>query len=235
MEAALCWVVSSEGAWEVLHEEERQEYARIKAYRRREEWVAARVGLKVALGAAEPAEDPRRWRVRKDRFGRPSFEQDGPGGARRWACAIAHSGGKALVAWSPLETVRLGVDYQVITEKIYKHRQAFVSVQDDVASWDDPLRETTLLWAWKEAASKAMGLGWALDFRRLVVQRTADGRGRVLYRGCEVFQGCWGVQGKAAWAAGYLTKGRLRWGGPLPTLKDSWPGSGGDDGDHKGR
>ncbi|WP_448382545.1 4'-phosphopantetheinyl transferase family protein [Desulfosoma sp.] len=190
--------------------DEAKEYEGLKSPKRRREWLAARAGLKWLLRAAGEPADPREYKVSKDRFNRP-WVSGFPDPLRRlWACGIAHSGERAAVVVSSLAGLKLGIDIQVPSLKLVRRKAAFVSPWDGLEDQgDDELLRVTRLWACKEAASKAMGLGLAVDFKKLRVEARADGVLRVDYGSHALFEGWHGRCSDLAWAVGYGIRGRF--------------------------
>jgi len=208
--AALCRWELDEAPVEWLHVDEAKEYERLKSARRRREWGAARAGLKWLLMAkGEPAE-PKGYKVAKDRFNRPWLSGFPHPLRRPWVCGIAHSGEMAAVVVSSLGGLKLGIDIQVPTPKLVRRKAAFVSPWDRVEDQEDnEVVRATRLWVCKEAASKAMGLGLAVDFKKLRVDARADGVFRVNYGRHALFEGWHGRCSEVLWAVGYGIRGRF--------------------------
>lgn len=207
MNFALYTVTEEFEALRNLSEEEKMDYASLKSERRKRDWLAARAGLKHLLGLHHPLGVSEDWTIRKDRFGRPILCCRSPAPQGAGSCSISHTDGLAAIGWSPFRGLRLGVDVQKPMEKLHKLGGAFLAEGDPLCDSHSPLTALTLLWACKEAASKAMGLGLAVDFRLLKVCISREGKCDVAYRRRPLFTGLWGLHKGLVWAAGYLTRG----------------------------
>lgn len=118
--------------------------------KRRAEWLAGRLAAK-ALLAEYTGKPPAELEIESDLLGRPSC-----GGA---LLSISHSGGWAVAAFKPGSSF-LGLDL----EKIEDRHPAWYSDYFHPAELPEPdASEGTRLWAVKEAAMKALGLGLMAD------------------------------------------------------------------------
>jgi len=153
---------------------ERDRYVLLGGPKRRKEYLGARICLKEMLLKEEVIKNPRECRIDKDRWGRPYItflkELD-----RNFDCSISHKGDYALAAVTDQAGMRIGVDIEPTSERLYRLRQAFVNEGDLV--WRDERGDLfyALCWAAKEAASKAIGLGMMLDFKEMVFYEMGEG------------------------------------------------------------
>jgi phosphopantetheinyl transferase len=171
---ALCRLDSDSGHENVLTKREKTDYIKMKSHNRKREWLSARVALKKILTDLNCIETPRDCRIQKDRFGCPSvyITKDH---IRMMSCSISHKNGFASVCLGWSGGMRVGTDIEVITERPWRVHRAFVNEGDVLKGTMEPEEYFTLLWACKEAASKAIGLGMLKDFKKLQVTAERDG------------------------------------------------------------
>ncbi len=188
---ALCWLNHERRHEEFLTEDEKKEYSRLNASGRKREWLAARIALKRILMEANYIESPTHCHIRKDRFGRPRItlgEEDDFGIMN---CSISHKKGIAAVCISWLPEMKVGIDLETLSEKPFRLRSAFVGKGDSLTIMPQSKDYYAVLWACKEAASKAMGLGMLTDFRKLCVVGDGDRRFSVSENRQERTKGCY--------------------------------------------
>jgi phosphopantetheinyl transferase len=157
--------------WEgYLTQSEWDEYAKIGSPVRRKEWLSVRVALKKAVLDRCMVHSPHECQIQKDRWGRP-FVVILAGGRLRWLkCSISHKRGVASAFLVVVPQVNVGIDLEIMSERPLRLRRAFSSSSDALPPGSDPIRTCTVLWACKEAASKAMGVGLLKDFRSISIE-----------------------------------------------------------------
>ena len=162
--------IHEETPWEgYLTHVERSEYAKIGSPIRRREWLSARVALKRALLARCMIHSPHECEIQKDGWGRP-FVAILTGNRFRWLkCSISHKGGVASAFLVVTPQTNVGIDLEVVSDRPLRLRRVFSTKSDVLPIGSNPVRTCTVLWACKEAASKAMGVGLLRDFRSISI------------------------------------------------------------------
>jgi len=172
---SLCRIEEDHELIDYLTEHEKEIYLSLGCQKRRQEWFSARIGLKKILLEEGVIELPTQCSIEKDPYGRPYIAlQETSKTAARIAyhdCSISHKGGYSIVAVAMCPRIKIGVDIEAISERLYRLRGAFVNKVDSIESLTvDNAKLCTVLWACKEAASKVIGLGISADFKSLVVK-----------------------------------------------------------------
>lgn len=172
---------------ELLTEDERIEYARLKSHKRRREWLSARVALKRMIVESNLVESPLQCEVIKDRFGCPRLRLMPAGSSISMNCSISHKDGAASVCVSYCPEMKLGIDMETLTERAWRVREAFINQNDSLTGVEK--ENNSILWACKEAASKVKGMGMLIDFRTLTVRGEMRQRFTVYENGEETMGG----------------------------------------------
>ena len=154
---------------EFLTEQEKIEYAVLKSNNRKREWLSARVALKKLLMDANLIESPIHCQIEKHRYGCPHVRVQKEDISMIMNCSISHKKGIASVCVSCSPEIRLGIDMETINERPWRVRKAFINRHDFVAGIKEAKDNYSILWACKEAASKVIGLGMLMDFKRLTI------------------------------------------------------------------
>jgi len=176
---------------EFLTEREKVEYAALKAENRKREWLSARVTLKKILMDGKIIESPTHCQTEKDRFGCPRVRVRKEDISMIMNCSISHKKGVACVCISCFPEMRLGIDMESITERPWRVRRAFINRCDLLEGVREVKKNYTILWACKEAASKVIGLGMLMDFRKLTIRGDKRRRFTVFEDRKETMQGCY--------------------------------------------
>jgi phosphopantetheinyl transferase len=172
---ALCRLDDPERlAEDFLSECESAEWANFRSVKRRKEWFSARWALKKILLDHNRIESPLQCQIEKDRFGCPRLRVGYGQSYMTMSCSISHKDGFASVCLSWISEKKLGIDLETITYRPFKLRRVFVNDEDHLEDDNEPVIYYTILWACKEAAAKAMGLGMRLDFKSLEVWGNRD-------------------------------------------------------------
>lgn len=159
-----------------LHPREIQELEGIVSAKRAGEWLAARRALKYLACKMLKAQCPDDAYVVKNRFGLPRLRVVRWGETEVFPCSLSHSGGLGAAAVSVGRDGLVGIDLQMVTPKLARLRKAFSGTGDHLGVPLGGLWRWTVLWACKEAAAKALGMGLAVDLTSLSVQGTGGGR-----------------------------------------------------------
>lgn len=157
-----------------LSECESAEWANFASAKRRREWFSARWALKKILLDHNRIESPLQCRIEKDRFGCPRLRLGYGKSYTTMSCSISHKDELASVCLSWISEKKVGIDLETIGYRPFKLRKVFVNDEDQLKDDKEPMIYYTILWACKEAAAKAMGLGMRLDFKRLKVSASKD-------------------------------------------------------------
>jgi phosphopantetheinyl transferase len=165
------------------------EYVKLKSISRKREYLSARIALKKILMEVNCIELPIHCQIEKDRFGCPSVTVIKENDLRIMNCSISHKKGVAAVCISLLPEMKLGIDVETISEKPLRLRSAFLGKDDSLTGIPESPKYYAVLWACKEAASKAMGLGMLRDFKELCVTGDRDRRFSVCENGKETIHG----------------------------------------------
>jgi phosphopantetheinyl transferase len=150
---------------------ERDAYARLTSPTRRREWLAARIIIKEIMVRASLIASFQECSVQKDTCGCPRIliHEELAGNCH---CTITHKNGLALSAVSFENTLFLGVDLERVTDKPLLLRKAFSTGADFIAGAHSLREKYCILWSCKEAVSKALGKGMAMDFKKIIIRAT---------------------------------------------------------------
>lgn len=191
MEIVLCGVEGEADFSGILSSEEIDHIGRLRNRERRLEGVAARVALKRLLLQKGLIDSPSRCSIVPNRLGSPQIRLVGAGGQKTLplSCSIAHKRGLVMVCLGLLPGLVCGVDIEEVCERPWRLRRSFAAADDHRLDEGDLPRSFALLWACKEAASKAFGLGMLMDFKELRIRRKGGSRFTVLQRENAVMEG----------------------------------------------
>ena len=152
---------------------ERDEYSSLTSPTRRSEWVAARMIIKEILVKASLISSFQDCSIQKDAYGCPRIFIHGDL-ARNCHCTITHKNGLALSAVSFEDAIFLGVDLESLTDKPLLFHKAFSTMADSIARAHNLREKYCILWSCKEAASKALGKGMTMDFKKIIISSSFD-------------------------------------------------------------
>jgi 4'-phosphopantetheinyl transferase len=133
-----------------LSAREAEAYASFRIEKRRSEWLGGRLASK-ALAAMDGTTDLALLEIQSDLLGRPS--------CRGQLLSISHSNGWAVAAAKP-GSAFLGVDLEKVEDR---HPAWYTDYFHPTELAKPDPSEGTRLWAIKEAAMKALGLGLMAD------------------------------------------------------------------------
>ncbi len=186
---ALCRL-NHEGQHErFLTEREQIEYKALRSPRRKTEWLSARMALKKILMEANLIESPMNCQTEKDRYGCPHVRIGDEEVSTIMNCSISHKKGVSAVCISGVPDLKLGIDLEMISGKPMQLRSAFARQDDSLVGISEAEKYYAVLWACKEAASKAVGGGMTIDFKKFQVKGNQHKRFTISVNGKEVIGG----------------------------------------------
>lgn len=153
-----------------LTRQERTAYLKLGCRMRKLEWLSARIALKRILLEQKVIESFTQCEIYKDSLGRPYISLKKKKKPLSLDCSISHKSGYSLAAITLTPYVRLGVDIELISSKLYRLRETFINESDSITDKVTGDVFYTILWSCKEAASKVIGLGMSADFKSMVVR-----------------------------------------------------------------
>jgi len=154
------------------------EYATLAKRDRRVEWLASRVVLKRILMEDGLLESPLHAHIRKNAKGAPHVVVYNPdtGHYARLHCSLSHKGHLALAAYSRNPRMRVGIDIERRSWRLARLRREFVHEFDLMTvEKSDSTGSLTALWAFKEAATKLLGVGMAYGFAKIQCRENPAG------------------------------------------------------------
>jgi len=159
---------------------EQAEYAELRHPLRRREWLGARVCLKLMVMRQGRVGDPLRCAVVKDPRGRPRlvFTPELAAGVAS-DCSLSHKGRFTCAVTSSATGSRVGIDIEEVSPRLLRLARAFAHDRDVLLGSRSEEERLTILWALKEACSKVVGRGMAMELREVTCEETAPGRHRV--------------------------------------------------------
>ena len=157
--------------------EDLREFEGITSRRRRVEWIAARIALKRAVAEDGLADSPLHTHIRKNKKGAPHLVIYDPATGRyaQLACSLSHKGALALAAYSRVPDMRVGIDIERRSWMLHHVKRRFVCEADSMTEKNDTTGDYTILWAFKEAATKLLGVGSAYGFSKVQCRETGAG------------------------------------------------------------
>jgi len=160
-----------------LSPRERGEYERLGHPWRRREWLGARVCLKTMLLRRGCVRDPIECEIIKDARGRPRLGfRPGLPLTAVYDCSLSHKARFACACASGMAKTRVGVDIERVSPRLLKLASGFVSDRDSLIRTGPPEVRLAVLWALKEACSKAVGVGMGIGLADVICEETAEGR-----------------------------------------------------------
>ncbi|MGI5869910.1 MAG: 4'-phosphopantetheinyl transferase family protein [Kiritimatiellia bacterium] len=168
--------------------------------RRIDEWLAARIALKTLLVEDGLAESPLHIHIRKNGHGSPYIVIYNPdtGAYARLPCSLSHKGTLVLVAYSHRPGIRVGIDLERRSWRLPYLRRRYISEHDKMLEKDDQVGDCTVLWSFKEAASKVLGVGMAYGFTNIHCRETSVGVCELRDAGTNPYAGVYGWFGRYA-------------------------------------
>lgn len=150
---------------------------------RRREWIASRTALRILTALTAASDRPLDAKIIKDRYGRPTVRVVKQGVMVDVACSISHKEGWVAVCLAEDGVTAVGIDIETVSERPVRLAGAFSHAKDCAAGIEDARRKYTLLWSCKEAASKVLGLGLLVDYKKIVAVIDDAGRIRIDFNG----------------------------------------------------
>lgn len=168
--------------------------------RRRDEWMAVRIALKRVIVRDGAAESPLHVHVRKNDKGCPHAVIYNPanGHYARLSCSLSHKGSLVFAAYAKKPGIKIGVDMEKRSWKLPYLRKRFISETDRMIDKDDHVGDCTVLWTFKEAATKLLGTGMAYGFTNIQCRETSVGLCELRDAGGAHYIGCYNWFGKYA-------------------------------------
>lgn len=162
-------------AW--LNAAEQAEYQTSSNGKRKREWLSSRIALKALLLRDGVIRRPLDVSIRKTPAGAPRLVIYEPDTLRyaEMACSISHSGDYVIVSYATSRKIRIGIDIEHRTWRLMYLRRKFVAPGDQMLDKNDKTGDATVLWTFKEALSKLLGVGWAAGFHSLVCREISPG------------------------------------------------------------
>ena len=157
--------------------EDLKEFERISSRRRRVEWLAVRIALKKTIVADKLAESPLHAHIRKTPKGAPYLVLYNPdtGHYAQLSCSLSHKGALTLAAYSRVIGMRVGIDIERRSWILHHVKRRFICEADAMTEKNDATGDFTILWAFKEATTKLLGIGSAYGFTKVQCHETGAG------------------------------------------------------------
>ncbi|MCL1909988.1 MAG: 4'-phosphopantetheinyl transferase superfamily protein [Kiritimatiellaeota bacterium] len=176
------------------------EYATLKNRARRVEWFASRIALKHMLAEDGLIESPLHAHIRKNAKGAPHLVIYNPdtGHYAQLHCSLSHKGPLVGAAYSREPNLRIGIDIEKRSWRLARLRREFTHEADDMADKSDSTGGFTVLWAFKEAATKLLGVGMAYGFSKVSCRETGAGVCELRDAGANHYSGLYRWFGKYA-------------------------------------
>jgi len=149
----------------------------MQSYTRRREWIASRAVLRILTALTTACDHPLDAKIIKNCYGRPTVRLVKQGVWVDVACSISHKEGWVAVCLAEDGVTAVGIDIETVSERPVRLAGAFSHEKDCAAGIEDARRKYTLLWSCKEAASKVLGLGLLVDYKKIVA--VVDDAGRI--------------------------------------------------------
>lgn len=143
-----------------LSNDEHDLYSKLKVDSRREQFVAGRYAAKQCIRRAFPSYDPESINIAYGAWGFPLIQAEG---LYQTSISIAHTDHYAASLLSLTNTHPIGIDLEEIDEDHNKALDRFISAKEQSMVKDFDGRKTELLhllWSSKEAAGKALKIGF---------------------------------------------------------------------------
>ncbi len=138
---------------------------------RRREWLGARIALKMLLLLEAIIGCPDECEVRKDGNGRPYLcLPENQQVLKSVDCSLSHKGDYALAALAKSAGIMIGADLEKISPRLSRLRSQFINEKDSLLPTLGEDAHYAVIFAMKEAASKAMGLGLRAGLTGLTCQ-----------------------------------------------------------------
>ena len=144
---------------------------------RAEEWTAVRIALKWVMLRDGVADSALHIHIRKDDKGCPHVVVFNPdtGHYAKLPCSLSHKGPLVFAAYSKNPAVKVGIDIEKRSWRLPYLRRRFISEHDHIIDKSDHIGDCTILWTFKEAATKLLGVGMAYGFANIHCRETSVG------------------------------------------------------------
>lgn len=152
--------------------DERSQFARLRNDKRRLEWLAARICVKLLAKRDGMISGVKDCQVSKRPSGRPYLTTaDGEAIASFGDCSLSHKGRFACACLSSKASLRVGVDVEKISVRLSRIQDAFSHPCDTPGIEPSTETDLTVRWTLKEAYSKSVGAGMRLGLQNLICEQ----------------------------------------------------------------
>jgi phosphopantetheinyl transferase len=149
--------------------------------KRKREWLGVRAALKILLCREGIIREPHGCEIRKGAEGRPYLHFPGrPKPESHVDCSLSHKDEYALAALTTSAGIRLGADLEKISPRLVRLRSQYVNREDHLLAPPGEEVGCAVIWALKEAASKAVGLGLRTGLHNFVCLEKDDRACRII-------------------------------------------------------
>ncbi len=154
--------------------DERTQFAGIRNDKRRLEWLAARICVKLLAKRDGMIAGVKDCQVSKSPSGRPYLTTaDGEPIASFGDCSLSHKGRFACACLSSKASLRVGVDVEEISVRLSRIQGAFWHPCDTLGLEASTATDLAVRWTLKEAYSKTIGAGMRVGFQNLICEQDA--------------------------------------------------------------
>jgi len=154
---------------------ERDQWDAIRNPKRRLQWLAARICVKLLAEREGLVEDACHCLVSKNRFGQPSLlDSGGRSISEAGTCSLSHKGPFACACLATTASLCVGVDIEEIAIRLLRISGAFANPHDSSGLGASIETDLAIRWTLKEAYSKSIGVGMRVGFENLICEQDPE-------------------------------------------------------------
>jgi phosphopantetheine--protein transferase-like protein len=171
--------------------EEQAEYSRFKVIKRQFEWIYSRIISKKMIHQIFEIEKLNlpNIRILKEETGQPYIYITGQG-RLEGKFSLSHSTGYVFCGYSSLKELIFGLDLEKIEERSIEFVQDYFTSREielyKSLDGNDKKEYTTMVWSAKESVLKTLGLGLAIDTRKVEIIPSDDSSRLTGWNSCSV-------------------------------------------------
>ncbi len=155
-----------------LHADEKTKYQSLSVEKRRKEWIAGVIAIKLALRKMNPDIQLSKIKIEKNEQGKPFIILN----KKPLSLSITHSNGFAVGIVDPNNNT--GIDLEIKVKRDDSFVEELISSKEKELINNQQLEITeellTKIWTAKEAASKVLGIGLNIDLHDLIISKIKD-------------------------------------------------------------
>ncbi len=155
-----------------LHADEKTKYESLTVEKRRKEWIAGVIAIKLALRKINPNIQLSKIKIEKNEQGKPFIILN----KKHISLSITHSNGFAVGIVDPNNNTGIDLEIKVKRDNSFVDELISSKEKELINNQQKEINEELLtkIWVAKEAASKVLGTGLKIDLHDLIISKIKD-------------------------------------------------------------